>query len=237
MKFVRRYERNQDALSEDECLILQKAKVAVVGCGGLGGFIIEHLGRLGVGSITAVDDDVFDETNLNRQLLSTEALIGKPKAEAAAERMKAINSEVKLSGLVCRMNSENAKEILGGHDIVMDALDNIESRLLLEDTCQALGIPLIHGAIGGWYGQVAVVMPEKPLLNKLYGGAGDKGLEEEMGNPSFTPGVIAGIQVSECVKVLLNKEESLKGRILTVDLESLEFDIIDIEVIEQEEQK
>jgi len=234
MKFIHRYDRNQNTLSAEECLILQKARVAVVGCGGLGGYIIEHLGRLGLGSITAIDDDVFDETNLNRQLLCTEALIGKPKAKAAVERMKAVNSEVNMRGLVCRVTSENAEEILGGHDIVIDALDNIQSRLVLEEACQALGIPLIHGAIGGWYGQVALVMPGKPLLNKLYGGGEDKGLEEEMGNPSFTPGVVAGIQVAECVKVLLNKDGALKGRILTVDLESLEFDVLDIEGIEEE---
>lgn len=233
MKFVHRYARNQNTLSKEECLVLQKSRVAVVGCGGLGGYIIEHLGRLGIGRISAIDDDVFDETNLNRQLLSTEDLIGKSKAQAAVERMKEINSEVELNGIVCRVTGENAKEILRGHDIVVDALDNIQSRLLLEDACQALKIPLIHGAIGGWYGQVAVVMPGNPLLGRLYGDTQDKGLEEELGNPSFTPGVIAGIQASECVKVLLNKDGALKGRILTVDLESLEFDNIDIKKLEE----
>ncbi len=229
MKFVHRYAKNQSTISQEECLRLQKAKVVVVGCGGLGGHIIEHLGRLGVGNITAIDDDVFEETNLNRQLLSTEVLIGKAKAEEAVDRMKAVNSEVMAKGMVCRLTPENAKEILGDHHIVMDALDNIESRLALEDACQELGIPLIHGAIGGWYGQVAVIMPGKPLLHSIYGEAEDKDLEEELGNPSFTPGVIAGIQVAECIKVLLNKEETLKGRILTVDLKCLEFDILEID--------
>lgn len=117
--------------------------------------------------------------------------------------------------------------------MVIDALDNIQSRLILEDTCQELGIPLIHGAIGGWYGQVAVIMPGRPLLKKIYGEGQDKGLEEDLGNPSFTPGVIAGIQVAECVKVLLNKDGILKGQILTVDLQNLEFDIIDVEKLEE----
>ncbi|MDX9888676.1 MAG: HesA/MoeB/ThiF family protein [Anaerovoracaceae bacterium] len=233
MKFPRRYSRNQNTLSQEECLTLQKARVVVIGCGGLGGHIIEHLGRLGIGNITAVDDDVFDETNLNRQILSTESLIGKSKSLAAVERMKRINSEAKVNGIVCRVTKENAKEILGGHHMVIDALDNIQSRLILEDTCQELGIPLIHGAIGGWYGQVAVIMPGRPLLKKIYGEGQDKGLEEDLGNPSFTPGVIAGIQVAECVKVLLNKDGILKGQILTVDLQNLEFDIIDVEKLEE----
>lgn len=229
MKFPDRYSRNQNTITEQECLVLQKAKVLVVGCGGLGGHIIEHLGRIGIGYITAVDKDIFDETNLNRQLLSTEALIGNAKAEAAVARMRAVNSEVKVHGRVCRVTRENAKDILGDHDIVIDALDNIESRMILEATCQDVGIPLIHGAIGGWYGQVSVIMPGKPILENIYGDIQDQGLEEELGNPSFTPGVIAGIQAAECVKVLLNKEGALKGRILTVDLQNLEFDILEIE--------
>lgn len=232
MKFVHRYDRNQHTLSKEECLLLQNSRVIVVGCGGLGGHIIEHLGRLGVGMITAVDNDVFDQTNLNRQFLSTEELIGKPKAEAAVKRIEAVNSEIKIKGIVCRMTRENSQELLRGHHIAIDALDNVESRLILEEACQSLGIPLIHGAIGGWYGQVAVVMPGMPLLSKLYGESQEEGLEEDMGNPSFTPGVIAGIQVTECVKVLLNKEGTLKGYILTVDLENLEFDILEIEGLE-----
>lgn len=232
MKFANRYDRNKSTLSEEDCFRLQKSRVLVVGCGGLGGHVIEGLGRLGIGRITVVDDDVFDETNLNRQLLSTESLIGKPKAEAAVARMKEVNSEVQMDGLVCRMTIKNAKEIIKGHDLVVDALDNIESRLLLEETCQELGIPMIHGAIGGWYGQVAVIMPGQPLLKKIYGGTGEaweNGLEEELGNPYFTPAVIAGIQVAECAKVLIENEGALRGRILTVDLENLEFDILDIE--------
>lgn len=233
MKFTHRYDKNRNTLSQEDCILLQKSKVIVIGCGGLGGHIIEHLGRLGVANITAVDDDVFDETNLNRQFLCTEPLIGKPKAEAAVARMKEINSEVKINGIVRRVTSDNAKEILKGYDIVMDALDNIESRRVLEEACQYLGIPMIHGAIGGWYGQVAAIMPGRPLLNKIYGADQDKGLEDEMGNPSFTPGVVAGIQVTECIKVLLNKDSALKGRILTIDLESLEFEILKIDEKEE----
>jgi molybdopterin/thiamine biosynthesis adenylyltransferase len=237
IKFDNRYDRNQTTISKEDGLILQKSSVLVVGCGGLGGHIIENLGRLGVGRITAVDDDVFDETNLNRQILATEPLIGKSKAEAAVARMKEVNSEVEIDGKVCRITAENVNGIVEGHHIVIDALDNIESRLILEKACQELGTPMIHGAIGGWYGQASVIMPGQPLLKKIYGEAEGKGLEEDLGNPSFTPAVIAGIQVSECVKMLLQKECILKGRILTVDLETLEFDILDIGEIEQEEQK
>lgn len=237
MRFPHRYDRNQNTISKEECIQLQKSNVLVVGCGGLGGHIIEHLARLGVGRITALDYDVFDETNLNRQLLSTEALIGKPKAEAAVARMKEVNSEVEVNGRVCCIRKDNAEEIVKGHDLVIDALDNIGSRFALEEACQALEIPMVHGAIGGWYGQVAVIMPGQPLLEKIYGTEEDGGLEEELGNPSFTPAVIAGIQVAEGVKVLLKKELTLKGKILTVDLQTLEFDVLDIDSMEEEEQR
>ena len=223
MAYSKRYARNHDAFTREEGEKFARFRVLVVGCGGLGGYVIEHLGRLGIGHITAVDGDCFEETNLNRQLLCTEELLGKPKALAAKERMAQVNREVEVIPLVQRVTESNVDEILKDHHIAIDALDNIESRLVLEEGCQRAGIPMVHGAIGGWYGQVGVSFPGKPLLPKIYGRDRDKGMEEEMGNPSFTPGIIAGVQVALCMKVLLNRGEYLAGRLLTIDLENMEF--------------
>jgi molybdopterin/thiamine biosynthesis adenylyltransferase len=164
----KRYSRNMNMLSPEENERLRSYKACVVGCGGLGGYVIEQLGRLGVGAITAVDGDVFDETNLNRQLLSSEELIGESKAFAAKERMKKVNSEVRVNPVRAFVTAENCDEIIAGHDVVIDALDNMTARRLLEQRCEKQNLPLIHGAIAGWYGQVSAIMPGDRTLQKIY---------------------------------------------------------------------
>jgi len=223
LEYSGRYARNHNAFTREEGEKFSQFRVLVVGCGGLGGYVIEHLGRLGIGHITAVDEDCFEETNLNRQLLCTEELLGTPKALAAKTRLAQVNGEVEVISLVQRVTEDNVDEILKGQHIAIDALDNIESRFVLEEGCQRAGIPMVHGAIGGWYGQVGVGFPGQPLLPKIYGRDREKGMEEELGNPSFTPGIIAGIQVALCMRVLLDKGEELAGTLLTIDLENMEF--------------
>ena len=221
----KRYMKNLEALSEDDQAKLLESKVCVIGCGGLGGYIIEILSRLGVGTITAVDGDVFDETNLNRQILSEMNLIGKKKALAAQDRVLRVNPEVKLLPITEFVNRDNAADIIQGHDIVIDALDNPKDRLLIKDTCKDLDMILIHGAIGGWFGQVSVVTPDDTVLEDMYGKA-DHPLVSHLGNPSFVPPVVASIEVSECVKILTGKGNPLKGKVLSIDLLENEFEII-----------
>lgn len=223
-----RYSRNLSSISHDENLVLQSSKVCVMGCGGLGGHIIEMLGRLGIGHITAVDSDVFEVSNLNRQLFSDEMSIGKSKALMAVERMKVVNSNIEVIPVTQYIDKTNAKEILGGHDLVIDALDNIESRLVLEKACKDLNIPLVHGAIAGWYGQVCTIFPGENTLSKIYSSGISKGMEKRLGNPSFTPALVASMEVSEAVKILLGKGELLRNKLLFLDLLSNEFVIIEL---------
>ncbi|MGI6257945.1 MAG: HesA/MoeB/ThiF family protein [Anaerovoracaceae bacterium] len=221
-----RYRMNCSAISSEEMQVLKRARVCVVGCGGLGGHVIELLARLGIGHLVAVDGDVFSQSNLNRQLLCLESNLGKSKAEEAAIRVNQVNSEIKVDAHCLYMDEENAPRLLSGCDLAVDALDNVESRLMLEDACAQEGIPLVHGAIGGWYGQVALVMPGSDLLRKIYGRDTDKGEESTLGNPSFIPAHIASIQVAECVKALLGRETPLSSGVLQIDLLDGNFDII-----------
>ena len=149
-----RYRMNCNAISSEEMQVLKRAKVCVVGCGGLGGHVIELLARLGMGHLVAVDGDAFARSNLNRQLLCLESSLGGNKAEEAVIRVNQVNSEVKIDAHCLYMDEGNAARLLSGCDLAVDALDNVESRLVLEDACAQKGIPLIHGAIGGWCGQV-----------------------------------------------------------------------------------
>ena len=224
----KRYERNIAALTAEENERLKNFKVCVVGCGGLGGYVIEHLGRLGIGSITAVDGDVFEESNLNRQLLSDESVLGQSKAKTAEARMKKVNSGITVTAVCDYITEENCVSILKGHDIIIDALDNVAARRIIEKAAQDMSVPLVHGAIAGWYGQIGVIMPGKTLFDKIYTGMTEKGIENELGNLPFTAAAVASLQASEAVKVLLGKGEPLSGRFLTVDLLNNEFEVFEI---------
>lgn len=223
-----RYIRNLTTISENDMKILKKSKVLIVGCGGLGGYIIEMLSRIGIGHITAMDGDVFDESNLNRQLFSSMSNLGRKKVIVAEERVRDVNPNVKFTGYDSILKADNCDEIIKGHDIVVDAVDNITTRLLLEKKCCQYSIPLIHGAIAGWYYQISVVMPGDNTLSKIYSDSDEKGIETLVGNPSYTPAAAASTQVSECIKVLLGKECELKGKLLYVDLLNNTYNIFEI---------
>ena len=209
-----RYARTVGTLTQDEVSALHIKRVCIVGCGGLGGYIMEMLARIGIMNITAVDGDVFSESNLNRQLLCTEKNIGEYKAGCAAQRISQINSEVKICAHKVYLDEENAEEILRNHDVLIDALDNVPSRLLLEKHAEMLNIPLVHGAVREWFAQIAVVMPGDRMLSKLYGASANVPLSV----PSFTPAFCASLQVSETIKLLCGKESSARSRFLIFDL-------------------
>jgi molybdopterin-synthase adenylyltransferase len=222
-----RYSRNIETLSIVENESLSQKKVCVIGCGGLGGYIIEMLGRLGAGHIIAVDGDVFEESNLNRQILSDVEVLGIKKAFIAQQRMSKVNPYVKVDAVTERLTQSNGKQILDGTDVVVDALDNIESRLVLEELCEQLNIPLVHGAIAGWYGQVSTILPGDKLLSRFYKSKDQKGAEKKYGNPSFTPAMVASIQVSEVLKLLIGRGELLSKKILFIDLLRQEYDVME----------
>lgn len=224
----KRYLRNMKALSEEDMKKLNESRVCVVGCGGLGGYIIEMLARIGVGHITAIDGDVFDETNLNRQLLSNTKNIGLSKAEEAKKRIELVNPHVTIKAIITMLDESNAVDLLKGHDVVVDALDNIKSRKLIQKYSSKLNIPMIHGAIAGFYGQVTTIYPNDNTLDILYSDdiKTNRGIEKELGNPSFTPPLIASIEVAEVIKVLLNKGKPLRKKVLFVDLLNNSYDVV-----------
>jgi molybdopterin-synthase adenylyltransferase len=223
-----RYKKNGQTITAGENVILKEKKVLVAGCGGLGGHIIEMLARAGVGHITAVDPDVFDETNLNRQLLCEERLLGKSKAEAAINRISNVNSEVTVTPVQERVTSENAKKLFQGHDLIIDALDNIPSRFDIQDAAEKCNIPIVHGAIAGWYGQVSVLFPGDKFFDKIYPEREKTVVDTSSGNPSFSPAVTAGFQVGESIKYLLGKGTLLRGQMLFIDMLNNQFELIDI---------
>ena len=217
-----RYERNIPALTEAECEMLQEKRVLVVGCGGLGGHLIDMLSRIGIGSLRVVDGDVFEPSNLNRQLLSEVPLLGVSKAKAAAERIHRVNPDVEVEAVAEFMTKENVPGLLLSCDIVLDGLDNIESRRLLAEECARAGIPYIYGAVNGWVAQAAVSMPGDRLVETLYPeGAALKNKSVL----SVTPALCASVQVSLCVKLLLGRPVET-GTVYYFDLLNQEYEAI-----------
>jgi molybdopterin/thiamine biosynthesis adenylyltransferase len=220
-----RYQRNRRTLSVEQQLMLHESRVAVIGCGGLGGYVVEELARLGVGTLVGVDPDTFEEHNLNRQLLSGVEALGKAKVKAAAERVAAINPAVTFVAHQEHLTAANAAGLVRECRVAVDALDAVSSRMALCDGCAQVGIPLVHGAIAGWYGQLTTEFPGDGTLAILYGRATEeKGAETTLGNPAFTPAVIASLQAAEVCKVLLGIGQPLRKRVLTVNLQDMTFD-------------
>ena len=223
---MRRYERNMTALSKEENDKLPTYRVCIVGCGALGEYVIEMLGRIGIGHLTIVDPDGFDETNLNRQIYSDTRVIGRSKVEVAHERMAVVNPLVEVTAISLYLDKQNALDICRGHHLIIDALDNLESRFVLQDTAQELNLPLVHGAIAGWYGQVCTILPGDRSLDLIYGNNRDRGIEKEQGNPSFTPALVASIQVAEAIKILIGRGEILRQQLLYIDLLNQEYMVL-----------
>jgi molybdopterin/thiamine biosynthesis adenylyltransferase len=222
-----RYQRNRKALSVVDQLTLFRSSVAVIGCGGLGGYVVEELARLGVGRIVVIDPDVFEEHNLNRQLYSSPANLGQAKVEAALKRVNDINPAVTLVPIPAAFSPENGAELLGGCQVAVDALDSIKVRLELADVCAVLNIPLVHGAIAGWFGHVTTQHPGDDTLQSIYRSwKSGKGVEETLGNPSFTPALVASLEVAEVCKLLTGLGTTLRGRQLILDLYSMEIQVV-----------
>lgn len=215
-----RYIRNLGALTEAECALLRGKTVLVAGCGGLGGYLIEMLLRLGVGEIRAADGDCFEASNLNRQLLSAPALLGKGKAETAAERAAAVNPDIRFVAVQEFVTEANVEELVQGCDAVLDALDNIASRRLLANACVRANVPLIHGAICGWNAQAAIVMPGDGLMDRIYP---DGAALKSKASLSFTPPFCAALQTALCVRLLTGREVE-SGKLYVADLLDMEME-------------
>lgn len=225
-----RYQRNYKTISVEDQNELNNSTVAIVGCGGLGGTMAEEFTRLGVGSLILVDGDIVEESNLNRQLFSTEKNIGVKKVEAAKKRLEIVNSDVQLKLFDCWFNEDNAHDIFRGVDIVCDALDSIRRRVELERACHRLKLPLVYAGIAGWFGMLGLSQPGDFSVLSIFKGSKDmdKGVEKEWGNPAFTPWVLSSLAVAEVVKVLVGREPSLRHAWLQVDLLYMEFEIFEI---------
>ncbi len=201
---------------------LKAARVLVVGAGGLGSPVVLYLAAGGVGTIAVVDDDTVDASNLQRQILHSDARIGMAKVDSARQAALALNPFVTLRPIRQRLTEETAAAIIAGHDLVLDGCDNFATRALVNRICVAQGIPLVSGAIAQWEGQVSLFDPAAggPCLACVFPQAPAPGLAPacaEAGVAAPLPGIIGSIMALEAIKHLTGAGEGLRGRLLIHD--------------------
>lgn len=226
----KRYEPNLGILTLQEQLRLHHSYVAIVGCGGLGGYVAELLARIGVGHLICIDHDNFSEQNLNRQCFCNINTLHKPKAFVLAEEIPKINPSTEVVPKVMPFCAENAGELLAGSHVVVDALDSLRTRADLASSCKKFKLPLVHGAVGGWYGQLGIQDAGFNNLEILFLSSAEKtSLHERVGTPSFTPALIASIQSAETIKIILKKDTVSFNKLFFIDLLKLYLDCGQIE--------
>lgn len=189
--------------------MLAGAKVTVIGCGALGTHSLSLLARAGVGDITVVDRDVVDLSNLQRQTLFCEEDVGRPKARVAEERLRRVNSEIDITGLVKDVNHTNVEKLVRGSAVVVDATDNMDTRFLVNDACTKLRVPWVYGGAVGTTGMAMVVTADGPCLRCVFPklpAPGDLPTCDTVGITNTLPGVVAATQVTEAFKLIMGKE-------------------------------
>jgi adenylyltransferase/sulfurtransferase len=226
---IRRYSRHliMPEVGLDGQKKLKGARVLAIGAGGLGSPLAVYLAAAGVGTIGMVDDDVVDDSNLQRQILYGVSSVGRPKLQAAAERLRDMNPNVRVVPHETRLSSENALEIFRDYDIVADGTDNFPTRYLVNDACVLTGKPNVYASIFRFEGQASVFWAEKgPCYRCLYAEPPPPGLVPscaEGGVLGILPGLLGVVQATETVKLILGSGEPLIGRLLLVDALSMSF--------------
>ncbi len=206
---------------------LKSARVLLIGAGGLGSPVALYLAAAGVGCLGIADFDIVDETNLHRQVLFGTGDVGRLKVEAAADRLGDLNPRVDIEAHNTQLSSDNALDIIGRYDLVVDGTDNFPTRYLINDACILLGKPNVYGSIYRFEGQATVfATPGGPCYRCLYPEPPPPGSVpscEEGGVLGVLPGIIGAIQANEAIKLIIAAGKGLSGRLLLFDALNMEF--------------
>ena len=195
---------------------LKQARVFIAGAGGLGSPVAVYLAVAGVGTIRIADHDKVELSNLNRQILHWDENIGEEKAESASGKLKKLNTDIKIETMAETITEANVTKLVGDADLIVDAMDNLPTRYLLNKTAMEKGIPFFHGAVYGYEGRAMTVIPGKSAcLYCLYHGV--EAPKEKFPVIGVTPGVIGCIQAADVIKYITGQGELLTGRLLNYD--------------------
>jgi len=226
-----RYVRNLKSFSSKDQATLLRSQVSVVGLGGLGGAVTEILARCGIGNLILIDGDRFEESNLNRQFLSTHQLLNTSKAEAATSRVNQINSAITVQSYAEYLDVNNAARLTVNSDAIVDCLDNIKTRFILAEAASKAKISLVSAAVAGNSGHVTTIYPQDRGLELIYGqpnGLASQGAERSLGCLSPAVSMLAAIESSEVIKLILNRGSVLRNKLLFVDLMDNTIEVLDL---------
>ena len=209
-----RYARQIPLLGEDGQKMLEEAVVFIAGAGGLGSPVSLYLAEAGVGEIRIADLDVIEESNLNRQILHPTERLGMLKAESAAQTLSALNPECRIQAFAEKIDEDSVYRMIDGVDLIIDCMDNFETRYILNAASQKLGIPLLHGAVAGYSGQITLVIPGvTPCLSCIFPKAVTTKSTPVLG---ASAGIVGSMQALEAVRFLTGKP-TLAGKLLLFD--------------------
>ncbi len=212
---LERYKRQMMLFGEEGQERLKKAHIFIAGAGGLGSPVSIYLAVAGVGTITIVDMDVVDPSNLNRQILHFDRDAGRKKTASAGETLRELNPDITVNAIDARIDASNVTKLIGNADGIVDALDNFPTRYLLNDAAIAQEIPLFHGGIRGFYGQATTIIPGiTPCLKCIFPKAPPGEIFPVVG---VTTGIIGSIQANEVIRYLLGSGELLTNRLFIWD--------------------
>ncbi|MDO9209675.1 MAG: HesA/MoeB/ThiF family protein [Deltaproteobacteria bacterium] len=215
-----RYLRNAGSLGLAGQKKLLQSRALLIGVGGLGGTIAQLLARMGLGTLILADGDFFSEDNLNRQAFSLEQNIGQGKVQVACSEILKINAATEVEIFAGFVKENELASLIRGVNVAMDALDNMPTRFLLEKVCKEGKVPLVHGAVAGFSGQVTTIYPEDVGFKAFYGESQttpEKGIEVELGNLAGIVSTVASLQVQEVIKIITGLGRPLRNRLLFLD--------------------
>ena len=235
--------RQMPLVGKDEQEKFRNTKITVIGCGGIGGLTIEMLARMGVGELVLVDEDALDLTNLNRQTLSTHDNIGKPKSEEAAERVRKINPDISATSFNEHVDETNVDRLIENSRLVVDALDNVLTRVIVSRKARQYKIPFVHGAVHGTLGQITTFLPNTVSYEEMFGLPSlNRDLTDDVveslknvttGPPPVigpVPNLVSCLQAMEAYKIITGiGKVTVAPKLLTFDL--LDFNSFNMEEI------
>ena len=211
----KRYARQMLTFGEEGQERLKSASVLVAGAGGLGTVISLYLAAAGIGHLRIIDCDVVEPSNLNRQILHWSGDIGRPKTASVADKLAALNPLIRIEAIIARITEENIEGMARGCDLIVDAMDNVPTRHLLNRAAVAQKIPFVHGAVRGFFGQATTMIPGKgPCLRCFFPESSPREVFPIVGAAC---GVIGSIEVAETIKLLTGKGEPLVGKLFIWD--------------------